>query len=55
MCETYAVWQVEFSPAVIGTGVAFYHQVIAAAHEGVMAKLLRSGSNQRHAAYEASL
>src|SRR5215471_7467144 len=34
--------QVEFSPAMIGNGVAFYHQVVAAGHEGVLAKLLES-------------
>ena len=42
LCEKYAVPQVEFSPAVIGNGVAFYHQVVAAGHEGVLAKLLES-------------
>ena len=42
LCEKHAVPQVEFSPAVIGNGVAFYHQVVAAGHEGVMAKLLES-------------
>jgi ATP-dependent DNA ligase len=42
LCEKYSVSQVEFSPAVIGTGVAFYHQVVTAGHEGVVAKLLRS-------------
>ena len=42
MCEKHAVSQVEFSPAVIGKGVAFYHQVVAAGHEGVVAKLLES-------------
>ena len=42
MCEKHAVPQVEFSPAVIGNGVAFYHQVVAAGHEEVMAKRLNS-------------
>jgi ATP-dependent DNA ligase len=42
MCEKHAVSQVEFSPVVIGNGVAFYHQVVAAGHEGVMAKLIES-------------
>jgi len=31
-----------FSPALIGAGTAFYHKVVAAGHEGVMAKLLNS-------------
>jgi len=42
------VWQklkvpeVEFSPAVIAAGTTLYHQVVAAGHEGVMAKQLKS-------------
>jgi ATP-dependent DNA ligase len=42
MCEKNAVPRVEFSPAVIGTGAAFYQKVVTAGHEGAMAKLLRS-------------
>ena len=42
LCDKYPVLQVEFSPAVTGTGVAFYQQVVAAGHEGVMGKLLGS-------------
>jgi bifunctional non-homologous end joining protein LigD len=34
--------QVEFSPTVIGAGTAFYQTVLAAGHEGVMAKQLTS-------------
>jgi ATP-dependent DNA ligase len=41
-CEKLAVPEVVFSPAVIGAGRAFYHKVVAAGHEGVMAKLLNS-------------
>jgi len=40
--EKLAVPEVVFSPAVIGAGRAFYHKVVAAGHEGVMAKLLNS-------------
>ena len=42
MFEKYAVPQVEYSPAVIGAGAAFYQKVVAAGHEGAMAKLLIS-------------
>ena len=40
--DKLAVPQVVLSPAVIGTGTAFYHRVVAAGQEGVMAKLLTS-------------
>jgi ATP-dependent DNA ligase len=42
LCETLEVPEVVFSPAVVGAGTAFYHKVVAAGHEGVMAKLLNS-------------
>ena len=42
VCEKLAAARVVFSPALIGPGTAFYHQVVAAGHEGVMAKLLKS-------------
>ena len=42
MCEKYALSQVEFSPAVIGAGAEFYQKVVAASHEGAMAKMLIS-------------
>jgi ATP-dependent DNA ligase len=42
VCEKLEVPEVVFSPAVIGAGTAVYHQVVAAGHEGVMAKLLNS-------------
>ena len=42
VCEKLDAAEVDFSPAVIGAGTAFYHQVVAAGHEGVMAKLLKS-------------
>jgi bifunctional non-homologous end joining protein LigD len=42
LCEKLDLPQVEFSPAVIGAGSAFFETVVAAGHEGVMAKLLKS-------------
>ena len=42
MCEKLDVPEVEFSPAVIGAGTAFYQTAVAAGHEGVMAKQLMS-------------
>ena len=42
VCEKLVVPEVEFSPAVIGAGRAFYQTVVAAGHEGVMAKRLTS-------------
>jgi len=42
VCEKLDVTEVEFSPVVIGAGTAFYQSVLAAGHEGVMAKLLKS-------------
>jgi DNA ligase-1 len=42
VCEKLNVPGVGFSPAVIGAGTAFYQEVVAAGHEGVMAKLLNS-------------
>ena len=41
--EKLHVTEVEFSPAVIGGGTALYQNVLAAGHEGVMAKLIKSG------------
>jgi ATP-dependent DNA ligase len=41
-CERLDAGAVLFSPALIGAGTAFYHKVVAAGHEGVMAKLLNS-------------
>jgi len=42
VCEQLDAPEVVFSPAVIGAGRSFYHKVVAAGHEGVMAKLLNS-------------
>ena len=42
VCENLDVPEVEFSHAVIGAGTTLYQQVVAASHEGVMAKQLRS-------------
>src|SRR5262245_43664620 len=42
VCAKRAVPEVVFSPAVIGAGTAFYHRVVAAGHEGVLAKLRTS-------------
>jgi ATP-dependent DNA ligase len=42
VCEKLDVPEVEFSHAVIGAGTALYQEVVAAGHEGVMAKLLNS-------------
>ena len=42
VCKKLDVPEVEFSPAVIGTGSAFYQTVVAAGHEGVMAKQIMS-------------
>ena len=42
VCEKLDVTEVEFSPALIGAGTAFYQGVLAAGHEGVLAKLLKS-------------
>jgi ATP-dependent DNA ligase len=41
-CEKPEVPEVEFSPVVIGAGTALYQTVVAAGHEGVMAKRLTS-------------
>jgi ATP-dependent DNA ligase len=38
VCEKLDVPEVEFSYAVIGAGTTLYRQVVAAGHEGVMAK-----------------
>ena len=37
VCEKLDDPKVEFSPAVVGAGTAFYQTVVAAGHEGVMA------------------
>ena len=37
LCEKLDVPDVVFSPGVIGAGTAFYHKVVSAGHEGVMA------------------
>jgi ATP-dependent DNA ligase len=42
VCAKLDVPNVEFSHAVIGAGTTLYQQVVAAGHEGVMAKQLRS-------------
>jgi ATP-dependent DNA ligase len=42
VCENLDVPEVEFSHAVIGTGSALFQAVVAAGHEGVVAKLLMS-------------
>ena len=42
VCEKLDVPAVEFSRAVIGAGTTLYQQVVAAGHEGVMAKKLSS-------------
>jgi len=42
VCQKLKVPEVEFSPAVIAAGTAFYQEVVAAGHEGVMAKLQNS-------------
>jgi ATP-dependent DNA ligase len=42
VCEKLDVPEVEFSRAVIGDGTTLYQQVVAAGHEGVMAKKLSS-------------
>jgi ATP-dependent DNA ligase len=42
VCEKLDVPEVEFSHAVIGAGTTRYQQVVAAGHEGVMAKQLTS-------------
>ena len=41
-CEKLDAGAVLFSPALIGAGTAFYHKVVAAGHEEVMAKRLNS-------------
>src|SRR5262249_11319361 len=40
--EKLDVPDVVFSPGVIGAGTAFYHNVVSAGHEGVVAKLQSS-------------
>src|SRR5262249_38350310 len=42
VCEKLDVPEVEFSHAVIDTGMTLYQQVVAAGHEGVVAKQARS-------------
>jgi ATP-dependent DNA ligase len=42
VCAKLDVPEVEFSHAVIGAGTTLYQQVVAACHEGVMAKQLKS-------------
>jgi ATP-dependent DNA ligase len=42
VCEKLDVPEVEFSYAVIGAGTTLYQQVVAAGHEGVVAKQLTS-------------
>ena len=42
VCVRLDTEAVLFSPALIGAGTAFYHKVVAAGHEGIMAKLLNS-------------
>ena len=42
VCAKLDAPEVEFSLAVIGAGTALYQEVVAAGHEGVMAKLLNS-------------
>jgi ATP-dependent DNA ligase len=42
VCEKLDVSDVEFSHAVIGAETTLYQQVVAAGHEGVMAKQLTS-------------
>ena len=42
VCEKLDVPAVEFSHAVIGAGTTLYQQVVAAGHEGVVAKHLVS-------------
>jgi bifunctional non-homologous end joining protein LigD len=42
VCKQFAEPEIVFSPAVIGAGTGFYQEVVAAGHEGVMAKQLRS-------------
>ena len=42
VCEKLDVPEVEFSPAVVGAGTAFYQTVLAAGHEGIVAKQLLS-------------
>jgi ATP-dependent DNA ligase len=42
VCAKLATAEVVFSPAVIGAGTPFYREVVAAGHEGVMAKLQSS-------------
>jgi bifunctional non-homologous end joining protein LigD len=42
VCEKLVGTEILFSPAMIGAGTGFYQKVVAAGHEGVMAKLLMS-------------
>jgi ATP-dependent DNA ligase len=42
VCENLDIPEVEFSHEVIGAGTMLYQQVVAAGHEGVIAKQLRS-------------
>ena len=42
MCENLDVAAVEFSPALIGAGIALYQWAVASGYEGVMAKQFRS-------------
>jgi ATP-dependent DNA ligase len=42
VCEKLDMTEVEFSHAVIGAGMTLYQQVVAAGHEGVVAKKLSS-------------